>query len=480
MRRPEDDGFLLDSKDNRDKIEDGPVLPTNETVQQWRLHSPVDELREALLGFDALHQRRDLRLEVLRNLSNPWPPAPSGPQERERQLQLPEANAAPIPHLAFKQRLQVALGHKEIRKVLRTQLLRCEWPSEILRIMAVAMQHRNTARNFVVIAEPIIRALYRCRKNVSDPEILKVLNVILWRFKLAKLSFDPILIHMGLKFAARSRSLTAMKKYLRMLRESGQGMTSNTFRSIIAKFSIGHRGLGEIRNGRWKREQLLQVLKGFDDAADLPLEQQYHLGTFLIREDWQYLHGWIAVLSRCKASEEIWREWELWKKSPARLQPKMLKSQRMTSKVRGDYWFCEQMAMAGDYKRAWQIIAETDLPFTTIKDRVKMKLVEGIQYATFWNDDVRAALIQKYDADLAKIEKAFGVQWKPTGDGEGIHELVQEQETTLEKLGAEDWKADEDEFGFPYHDDEAIVPESEERALHHAEERGLAETEADH
>lgn len=255
--RPEDDGFLLGNgmeTEQKEGEKGGPVLPVNETIRQWRLRSPVDELREAMLGFDALYKRRDLRLEVLRNLSNPWPPIPTGPQHREKQkpnveLQLPEANAAPIPHNAFRRKIQLAMSDKDIRKILRIQLLRCEWPNEILRVMAVAMQHKVTAQNFSVLGEPIIRSLYRCRNNVTDPEVLKVLNVVVWRLKSANLPLDPILITMGLKFAARSRSLIAMKKYLKLLRESGAGMTSNVFRSVIAKFSIGHRGLGEIRNG---------------------------------------------------------------------------------------------------------------------------------------------------------------------------------------------------------------------------------------
>lgn len=487
---PEDDGFVLDS--NKDNIKSNgtterntsaPVLPLNDTVRQWRLHSPIDELREALLGFDALYKRRDLRLEVLRNLSNPWPPIATGSSNREKQkpeLRLPEANAAPVPHAAFRRRIQTAIGDKDIRKILRLQLLRCEWPNEILRIMAVAMQHRITARNFAILFEPIIRALYRCRNNVTDPEVLRVLNVIVSRLRYANLKVSPVFCTVALKFAARTRSLVAMKKYLKLLHESGAEMNSNLFRSIIAKFSIGHRGLGEIRNGRWKREQLLQVLKGFEDAKHLPLDQQYHLGRYLIRGDWQYLHGWIAVLARCKDSEAIWDEWELWKSSPARIRPRKLENQSgwMTSRKRGDYWFVEQMTYSGDYEKAWKLVAETEVPFKALKERIQTRLLNGAEHATVWDDDVREAMVQKYDSDLKKIERALGVKWVPTEvDGEGTHQLFKDQAEALEALSADDWKLEED-FGYPYADDDAIVPELEERALHNAEEKGLAEGDA--
>lgn len=485
---PEDDGFLLDNNKDIGKGEDGiraSVLPLNDTVRQWRLHSPIDELREASLGFDALYKRRDLRLEVLRNLSNPWPPiatgSPSRPREKPNlEFRLPEANAALIPHAAFRRSIQMAMGDKDIRKILRVQLLRCEWPNEILRVMAVAMQHKVTAQNLAVLAEPIIRALYRCRNNVTDPDVLRTLNVILARFKLADLSYSPILITMGLKFAARARSLVAMKKYLKLLRDSGAGMTSNVFRSIIAKFSIGHRGLGEIRNGRWRREQLIQVLKGFGDAKHLPVHQQYHLGSFLVRDDWQYLHGWLAVLARCKDSETLWHEWQMWKQSPARTKPRNLEKQSsgMTSRKRGDYWFVEQMAYSGDYEKAWKIVAETGVLFKTLKERIKTRLLDGVEFATVWDDDVREEMVRKYDSDLAKIEDALGVKWVSSDvEGQGSHQLVRDQTEALETLSSNDWKVKED-FGFPYSDEEAVVVEREERALHDAEEKELADDEA--
>lgn len=483
---PEDDGFILSNiqKDGKKEADnDGQVLPLQSSARQWNLNSPVDELREALLGFDALWQRRDLRINVLRSLSNPWPEHPvQGPSSRtstsKERLVLPEASAALIPHPIFRQRLAAAVYDKDINKILRVQLLRCEWPREILRVIAVAMQEPMTAQSVATKVEPIMRALYRCRNNVTDPEVLRTLNTIIARFNMAKLPVDPILMQLGLRFAARCRSLPAMKKYLKAIRENNIEMTANVFRSVIAKFSIGHRGLGEIRNGRWRRDQLLQVLNGFDDAKHLPPEQQYHLGSWLIRDEWQYLHGWVAVLSRCRESDAVWQEWELWKKSPPRLQPKKLGGQKsdMTSKKRGDYWFVEQMTFSGDLKRAWQVLAETELSFSSLHERVRMRLLEGTEYATIWNEDVRTEMLKKYDKDLSTIEQALGVKWVPGAsgeDGEGTHETIGDQEESLEKLAADEFRL-EQSYGFPYDsEEEALVP-SQDRALHDAEEGGLA------
>ncbi|KAK3719898.1 hypothetical protein LTR37_004021 [Vermiconidia calcicola] len=495
----EDDGYMLNNGERRgaqrkEPDSDGPELSLDEDVRHWKLESSVDDFREALLGFEALSKRRDLRLQVLRKLSNPWPDVRkdhyshnAGHIPRSQlplELRLPEANAALIPHAAFRAALKQALNDKQIRKILRVQLLRCEWSKEILRIVAVAMQNKLTALSLSILAEPIIRALYRCRKNVSDPDVLRVLNTIIARFSKANLPVNPSLLWLGLRFAARTRSLNCMKRYLQLIREANVGITANVFRSAIAKFSIGHRGLGEIRNGRWRRDQLLQVLKGFDDAKDLPDEKQYHLGSFLERKDWQYLHGWVAVLARCKDSEGVWKEWELWKQSPARVQPKTLKCQAttMTSRKRGDYWFVEQMTMSGDMEKAWKVVKETGLPFSSFKDRIKTRLLDGIEFATVWDDDVRNEMVRKYDQDLRKIERALGVRWSAQAsgeDGHGTHELIGDQEEALEGLSADDWKLDPD-FGFPYDgDSDVLVPEREERSLHDAEERGLAQQDGD-
>lgn len=482
--RPEVDEFVLECgiRDGKRELEEGgQAVPVNEKMRQWKLHSPVDELRDALLGFEALWRTRDLRLEVLRNLSNPWPEVKESRQRDSNfspkpYLRLPKANDAPIPHSEFRQNLKEAMGSKHIRAILRAQLLRCEWPREVLRVMAVAMQNKSVAQNLSVLSEAIVRAMYRCRNNASDPEVLRALNIVIMRFDTANIPYEPHLLTLGLKFAARARSLGAMKKYLRLIRQTGLTISHHVFRSVIAKFSIGHRGLGEIRNGRWKRQQLLQVLTGFEDCAHLPPEQQYHLGSFLKRDDWHYLHGWVAVLARCKEADMVWHEWQLWKESSARIQPKRLASQSagMTSRKRGDYWFVEQMAYSGDLERAWKMLEQTGVPFDTLKYRIKTRLLARAEFATVWDGSVREAMIEKYDRDLEKIERALGVKWNPGHeDGEGSHELIGPQEEALEALSSDNFKLEE-EHGFPYYDEEGTIVSHAERALHDAEEKELA------
>lgn len=460
---------------SREGYEGGAFKSLTDTVRRWKTQTPLADVQEAVHALEVMVKLRERRNEFLRSMSKPCPTQTvqsRGVPVKEK-LQLPEAQAAPISHLKYRELMRQAGSVKQIRQVLRAQLLRVRQPKDLLRVFAVAMLTRGHAEQLAILHEPVMRALYRCRESVTDAEVLATSLTIVARLRFAGLVPHYQLITVGTKFAARARSLDGMKKYLKLVRERRTTITSNLFRSIVAKFSIGNRGLGEIRNGRWRRADLMQVLTGFEDCKDLPAEQQYHLGVFLDRNDWQYLHGWVAVLARCKANDAVWAEWLLWKQNPARTNPKRLESTErhyMDSQWRGDYWFVEQMIHAGDIERAWRILEDTSISFSSMKDRVKSRLLDGIEHARIWTPVITEAMLDKYDADLSQIERAFGVIWQPgVEDREGQHIPFRDPEGALDELGASDWKAGgEEDFGFPTDDDANLS--SQERSLHNAAE----------
>ncbi|KAK3630382.1 hypothetical protein LTR56_006941 [Elasticomyces elasticus] len=468
---------------NRRAIErrgQGPSAVTVSTaLPAWQLEEQPADVQEAFRSLEELWKTKHLRIPILSGLSNPWPKERHARPHNEKRpaptkLVLPESNAAPISHANFRSTLALAVTDKLTRSVLRAQLLRCQNPPDVLRIVATALtMSKQTRQSLEALHEPIVRALYRCRDQVDDTAVLRTVNGIYSRYRVYGVHFDDQLLAFGLKFSARCRGLHNMKRYLRAIRKMGIGMTSNVFRATIAKFSIGHRGLGEIRNGRWQRGDLLQVLLGFDDCASLPREEQFHLGTFLVRDDWQYLHGWIAALARCKAVDVMWEEWMMWKNCQARRKARKLASisPSMTTKTRGDYWFVEQMTYSGGLKEAWAMVEETDSDLGRLKDRIMFRLLDGVEYcsAKVWEeqgDAIRARLVRKWDVELGKIEKAFGVSWVPTSledEGEGYHVLFEDQEKVLEAMSSDSFKLEED-YGYPY---EGVVPEKE-RWVHDA------------
>ncbi|GAB7354690.1 hypothetical protein MBLNU459_g5111t1 [Dothideomycetes sp. NU459] len=430
----------------------GPVLSAEDTEHQLSLHSPVDLLREVLL-YDMVPRFRhnDIRSAVKRTMSTQQPTAPgSEPSSGRPSFPL---NGEPIPHEAFRQALKAnpATNLKDMKFVI------------------LAMQRGSTAAIMGNMHESLRRALYRSRNNVTDAEVLSTINTIVNRLKFDNVPVNEDLMRLGLKFSARARSLPGMKRYLKEFRTSNGTIPRGLFRAVIAKFSIGSKGLGEIRNGRWKRQELLQVLLGFEDT---PPAEEHHLGIFLQRDDWQYLHGWVAALARCKATDEIWKEWQLWLVSPPRRNPRPLRvddvARPMTSKSRGDYWFVEQMCIAGDIQRAWAILKESEIPFSQCRQAVRNMLLSEVQHATIWNEEIRNGLVKKYSTDLDKIESALGVKWVSRGEEGGFHVVDGDMEEMLERLAEEGFKLDP-EYGYPW--EEASVAEREaQRNLMEAEE----------
>jgi hypothetical protein len=343
-------------------------------------------------------------------------------------------------HMAVKQ------AYKFHRRLMREQFLRCQTTQDLMRVLAVALQRKETTRELVDMDLCIVRALYRARDTTTDHKIFGAITTIVTRFRREDLPVTRYLLAVGIKFAARTRSLPGMKRYLKLHTELGFPIAKTLFRSIIAKFSVGSNGYGEIRNGRWSRRDLLQVLLGFEDTSP---EDQHHLGLFLDRTEWTQLYGWLVVLSRCKASDEIWKEWLLWQDNPIRSKTGKVASQHSEAKLKGDYSFIEMMADAGDTRRAWEMLRDSGIPFRDCRSRLRRTLLRDIQYATIWDAQISLDLLEQYDFELKKVENALGVEWIALDDDQGYHKPTDSMQQSLEALSSPFFNPEPD-FGYPY------------------------------
>lgn len=329
---------------------------------------------------------------------------------------------------------------------MREQFLRCQTTQDVMRVLAVALQRKGTTHDLADMDLCIVRALYRARDTTTDHKIFGAITTIVARFRRENMPVSRCLLAVGIKFAARSRSLPGMKRYLKLHAELGFPIAKTLFRSIIAKFSVGSNGYGEIRNGRWSRRDLLQVLLGFEDTAP---EDQHHLGLYLDRTEWTQLYGWIVALSRCKASDEIWKEWLLWQDNPTRLNTGKVASQHGgEAKLRGDYSFIEMMADSGDTRRAWEMLRDSGIPFRVCRSRLRRTLLRDIQYATIWDAQISVDLLEQYDFELKKVENALGVEWIDLGDDQGYHKPTDSMQQSMEALSSPFFKPEPD-FGYP-------------------------------
>jgi hypothetical protein len=327
-----------------------------------------------------------------------------------------------------------------IKRKLKRQLLDCATTKDIFRVVAAALQNPQSARRLVKLGEGIVRAFFRSRSSTTDFSIAIKIMVLIRRFEKLGLTVQPILVTHGLKFAIRSRDLEITKRYLRELRHRKIDLSTATFRAIIAKCSIGKQGFGEIRNGRWKRHELLQVLLGFRDAP----EENYHLATFLNRNDWQYTAAWSQILSRCGAYDDLWQEWILWKNSDARKASRPVQKLGADPQIpwnwrlRGDRWFIQVFIDAGLLDWAWKALEDTSLDPFILRRECLHQLLERIDLATFWNERLQQALEDKLVEDLGAIEQMLGVQWVHK-NGISFHAPAENCREALEMLAEADF-----------------------------------------
>ena len=326
---------------------------------------------------------------------------------------------------------------KQIRGLIRRHLNGCTTVKDIQRVIAVAVQRRITAEGILDSWHTLCRAFYRARELTSDERIASAMVGLVAYFHILKAMIVPVNIAtVAIKFAMRSRNLTITRRLLWEFKRQGWAMNHKLFRSIIAKCSIGRRGFGEVRNGRWKKSDLLAVLLG--PLHDEVRKEPHHLETFLKRNDWQYLHGWIVILSRCRAKEQLWKEWELWRDSSERRNgdwPTAVQynpDSELTFRRRGDNWFVRHLLLAGDPRAAWKVFGESGMDFFDLSVQVRSVLLENLEFRTSWNERMEKELLKKYEEDLDALERRLGVKW--VSGNPGYHLLDANFQQKLEEL----------------------------------------------
>lgn len=339
----------------------------------------------------------------------------------------------------FRHRFRVAHDKREIRRLIRHHLDRCTTVKDIHRVIAVAVQRRRTRVQIAESAHGLARALYRARDYASDRRITHAMIGIVAYLKMKHLTLAPELLSVGVRFAARSRRVPLMTWFLREIQAAGEGMRAKLFRAIIAKCSVGRRGFGEVRNGRWRRSDLLAVLLGplHDESKG---EEPFHLEVFLDRNDWQFLHGWIVILARCRAVDVVWREWVIWRDSDRRKRGEWLTSvkydyeKRFSFRSRGDNWFVRHLLIAGSPELAWKCLEQSGLGFFGLTRQVRSVLLEHLEFKTEWNADMERELLKKYEEDLEAIESRLGIIWVKIGGAQGYHRPEPDIHEKLEQL----------------------------------------------
>ncbi|KIW04696.1 uncharacterized protein PV09_04430 [Verruconis gallopava] len=339
-----------------------------------------------------------------------------------------------------------------LRRAFRYLFGRCHTVRDIVHVLAIAFQRTASATELQYLSYPIIRALFRARVYATDLRIFSLCYAFILRMEKAGLAADDTIFNHCALFAARSRDPKAMQRALWLFRSRGVNMTFKAFRAIIAKFSIGRNGYGELRNGRWKREDVLSVLLGFDGThikgGNVP---DHHLGSFLKRDEWGYVIAWLQILGRCRTADLLWEEWITYRSvsldHPILRGHNSRQSNPERRRERLYTIFIDQMLIAGDVSKAWAILHESKLDFWSLEIETRAKLFDNAEdlhlaIAAFENrDSLKTALLEKYTYELERIERALGIAWRSDGKGGGRHVVpsLEEMELRFEELSRPDF-----------------------------------------
>lgn len=262
-----------------------------------------------------------------------------------------------------------------LRRTFRRLFDHCYTARNVMQVLALAFQRPRSTEALQGLAQSIVKALYRARNHATDRRICSIYHTLITRLKKTDLFVDQVLYAAAAKFAARSRDLLAMKRVLYLCKNSGAETGFRTFRAIVAKFSIGINGFGEIRNGRWKHEDLLQVVLGFEGTKCRGGEMEdHHLETLLRRDQWGYLTAWIQILTHLRLPNELWREWKLWS---ADASPEYTRNWEH----RVGYWAAHILA-TGSPHLALRVLHDAGLDFWSVDVGLRTRLFDALQLGT--------------------------------------------------------------------------------------------------
>lgn len=277
-----------------------------------------------------------------------------------------------------RQAFRAAKYEPHIRRLLRVQFASCTTATDVLRVVALAMQRKMTMKMLPRAHLRLIQALFRCRDRISDQRVCSVIRIVIQRLHKVGLPVPYELYTCGIKFAARSRSLEKFRWFLVQFKLRGIPVSRNLFRSIIAKCGIGTRGFGEIRNGKWNPDDLRQALLGFDDAKT-EVEKHAHLGSWLLRRDWQAVHAWWQILSVIGAQDILKEEWKIWKNDMRIAETPAADAVRdkirlVLVKGKADSSFLRTMLRFGDTKSAWEVLFSNPKVWTLLDEETRGSL----------------------------------------------------------------------------------------------------------
>lgn len=335
----------------------------------------------------------------------------------------------------------------DARKTIHQLIKRCRYRADYLNLVTSIVAQPNEDSNFKydacrLVCDSLFQQLRHGSHHDADPKMLMLANQIRYKLEDAHVLLPQELLNVGLLCAAVSHSLPALKLYLREHRRLDRPMSPTVFARVVDGI-VHFVPKRFIRPTEWEpplsEEQASAVMLGFPDA---PVEAPYDLSSFVPRDSWDCMSRWLLALARYDFLHQLRIEWALWLENPLRAAPtrcapttinsdkevmqRLVEAAMWNTKTRGDLAFVEAFCKSGGIEEAWMVLEESAFSFELLKRRTRAALLAHPEYAApeLWTDDMKAAMLDNYAAELAKIESLYGVEWVWDEEaGTGYHHI---------------------------------------------------------
>ncbi|MCJ1258869.1 hypothetical protein MMC24_006703 [Lignoscripta atroalba] len=376
---------LREETAERETIDCSPRIPRVKTILHLE-SSPVDSIRDALFP------------------------------NRKRPIPSPIARDTPMETIDFSYLFRKVSG---VDKTEQIQQL----------ISRHVLTHLDGLR--LVAAFPdFIRAMGYGEDVSMSRRILRTLNAILSRLHQLHIPIDRNMALYGIKCASRAGLAAALRHHLAILAslddtlgiDDSLSVLDNLLSSIEQDSFDGWVGLR-------RKQELLTVATGWGNGnINKSAQNRYPSVYSSMRKD--HLDIWsryLDLVRKLSGKEAVFGQWLQIRTSPVFLEkasiPDLGEGARdphsVSLRIGLVNIFVQNMVMANDPGRAWQIIYESKGILDVLDDSTWSLLLDYPEFIIDWQPEMAAPVLKKYEDHLLRIEKAMGLKW--SGGEIGFH-----------------------------------------------------------
>ena len=361
---------------------------------------------------------------------------------------------------------QIAIGN--IRDLIKSQIGACTSIEKLQKILVVALD-RDVARRYVKQNQTQVylalrRMWQHIRVQVQSDErevrFLKCLNAIVGRLKRAGVPLYSHISELALMVAIRQGCWSVARLHLEDLRNTtrvsreagiGLGLLNGFLEKVCHRSSLEHHE--GMPGARLTKKHITHIIIGDEGSNERSKgenedeEESVNLAMLMDQTRPEHVLCLLRLLHIHGTGEAIWAEWQKWqgqvplghqRKRRAKIafpakdddEPQDKADVAWKSHRQLEIEFVKILAERKAYARAWAALKDSRVEFDELPIACQDGLLEKLEFASFMDEKIRQALLDKYAREMEKVEKAYGVKWVEGTNG-GFHEREKREDDLI-------------------------------------------------